>query len=98
LIREIKQPSSEFGDVIMPCPTKVEETLAKKPCCTQGWHQGAVKFAEQGVVGPFNFFVNQAEQRCISEETWKQVEECKEVKSGCVDVTALNQVTPLRMS
>jgi hypothetical protein len=31
LIREIKQPSGKFGDVVVLQPSKVEETLAKKP-------------------------------------------------------------------
>jgi hypothetical protein len=95
LIREIKQPSGEFGDIIVLRPNKVEEILAKKRC-TRGWHQGTVNLAEQGIVGPFNFAINLTEQQRISEDMGKAFEECKEVKSGSVDITNLNRVTPLR--
>jgi hypothetical protein len=58
LIREIKQPSGEFGEIIMFSPNdKVEEILAKKPH-TQGWCQGTVNLGEQGIVGPFNLTID----------------------------------------
>jgi hypothetical protein len=91
LIREIKQPSSEFGDIIVLRPNKVEEILAKK-LCTRGWHQGTVNLAEQGIIGPFNFAIDLTEQQHISEDTWKAFEACaEEVKSGSVNISDLNE-------
>jgi hypothetical protein len=94
-LREIKQPSGEFDVIIVLRPNKVEEILATKPH-TQRWYQGTVNLAEQGIVGPFNFAINLTEQQRISEDMGKAFEECKEVKSGSVDITNLNRVTPLR--
>ena len=76
-------------------PNKVDETLAKRPC-TRGWHQGMVNLAEDGIVGPFNFSVNETAQPCyISQETWKAFEDSDEATSGSVDIEDLNRITPL---
>jgi hypothetical protein len=93
LIREIKQPSGKFGDIILLRPKKVEEILAKTPCA-QGWHQGTVNLAEQGIVGPLNFSIDQTEQHCIIEEMWKALKQWEQVRSGSGDVADLNQITP----
>jgi hypothetical protein len=94
-IREIKQPSGEFGDIIVLRPNKVEETLAKKPY-TRGWYQDTVNLAEKGIIGPFNFSQNSKnESDCIHPDIWRELEESEEVKSGSVDIDDLNRVTPL---
>jgi hypothetical protein len=69
LTREIKQPSGEFGDIVMPRPNKVDEVLAKRQH-SQGWHQGKVNLAEQAIIGPFNFSIDQNEQSCIHLDVW----------------------------
>ncbi len=94
LIREIKQPSGEFGDIIVLRPNKVAELLAKRPY-TRGWYQGIVNLAENGIIGPFNFSIDQTEQHRISEEIWKAFEDTDEVKAGSVDISDLNRITPL---
>jgi hypothetical protein len=95
LIREIKQPSGEFGDIIVLRPNKVEEILAKRPY-TRGWYQGTVNLAEQSIIGPFNFSQNSKnESDCIHPDIWRELEESEEVKSGSVDIDDLNRVTPL---
>ena len=95
LLREIKQPSGEFGDIIVLRPNKVEETLARRPH-TRGWCQGVVNLAEDGIVGPFNFSVNKTAQPCcISPDTWKALEDSEEATSGSVDIDDLNRITPL---
>jgi hypothetical protein len=83
LIREIKQPSGKFGDIVVLGPSEVEETLAKKPC-TQGWHQGTVNLAEQGLVGPFNFSINPPGQFLIDQATWTALEATDEAEAGRV--------------
>jgi hypothetical protein len=96
LIREIKQPSGKFGDIVVLRPNKVEETLARKPY-TRGWYQGTVNIAEQGIIGPFNFSIDQTEgQHRVSQDIWKALERSKEVKSGSVNISDLNRVTPLQ--
>jgi hypothetical protein len=94
LIREIKQPSGEFGDIIMLRPNKVDEVLAKRQY-TRGWYQGKVNLAEQAIIGPFNFSIDQNEQNRIHPDTWQELEECEEVKTGNVDIRDLNRVTRL---
>jgi hypothetical protein len=95
LIREIKQPSGEFGDIIVLRPNKVEEILAKRPY-TRGWYQGTVNLAEQGIVGPFNFSQNSNnENNCIDPNIWRELEESEGEKSGSVDIDDLYRVTPL---
>jgi hypothetical protein len=94
LIREIKQPSGEFGDIIVLRPNKVAELLAKRPH-TRGWYQGTVNVAENGIIGPFNFSIDQTKQHCISEEIWKAFEDTDEGKAGSIDVSDLNRITPL---
>jgi hypothetical protein len=95
LIRKITQPSGNFGDIIVLRPSKVEETLAKKPR-TRGWHQGTVNLAEQGLVGPFNFLIDPPGQFLIHQATWMALEAAEEVEAGRVDIANLNQITPLR--
>ena len=94
LIREIKQPSGEFGDIIVLRPNKVEELLAKRPY-TRGWYQGTVNLAEQGLVGPFNFSIDPPGQFLIDPAIWTALEESEEVKAGRVDIDDLNRITPL---
>jgi hypothetical protein len=94
LIREIKQPSGEFGDIIMLRPNKVDEVLAKRQY-TRGWYQGKVNLAEQAIIGPFNFSIDQNEQNRIHPDIWQELEECEEVKTGNVDIRDLNRVTRL---
>ena len=94
LIKEIKQPSGEFGDIIVLRPNKVAGLLARRPY-TRGWYQGTVNIAENGIIGPFNFAIDQTEQHRISEEIWKEFEDADEVKAGSVDISDLSRVTPL---
>jgi hypothetical protein len=52
---------------------------------------------EQGIIGPFNFSIDQTEgQHRISQNIWKALERSEEVKSGSVDISDLNRVTPLQ--
>ena len=91
LIREIKQPSGEFGDITVLRPSKVEEALTKRPY-TQGWYQGTVNLAEQGLVGPFNFLIDPPGQFFINQAVWKALEDTDKVNAGRVDIDDLNRM------
>jgi hypothetical protein len=54
-----------------------------------------VNVAENGIIGPFNFSIDQTKQHCISEEIWKAFEDTDEGKAGSTDVSDLNRITPL---
>jgi hypothetical protein len=75
-------------------PNKVEEVLAKRPC-TRGWYQGIVNLEEQGIIGPFNFSLDQKDPNCVDGSIWRELEESDGVKSGSVDISDLNRITPL---
>jgi hypothetical protein len=93
LIREIK-PDGYFGDIIVLRPSKVEETLRKKPY-TRGWYQGKVNLADNGLVGPFNFATKQGSSHLIPKAIWTALEDLEEVKDGLIDIRDINQMHPL---
>ena len=94
LIREIK-PDGYFGDIIVLRPSKVEETLRKKPY-TRGWYQGKVNLAEVGLIGPFNFTTNdKGASHHIPKTIWTALEALKDVRDGLIDIKDINQILPL---